>query len=274
MVKKSARLTSWILLFLLLSCLTACSRKETRESDYNRIKRDTKEVRILISPENPPFEYEKDGQITGADMAVIEKIAGQLGVEYRLVKKNYADLMDALIAGEGDIVVSAYIYTKDREGIDFSNVYLDNSLALVTLKDDSSITSTDDLEGKIVAVQENSQSDFYISDFSNLKNIERLAYVSECMDMLRNGDVDAVVCDINTATFYMKQDADRYSVVSLRETLEKYVAAVREGSDLLKYVNEAIDPYRNGTDIEFTIVEHTVKKEETPDQSDDIDSQG
>ena len=264
MKKRIYSLVSLLLLSMLAVFMVSCKKEEAKESDYNRIKIETKELKVLISPENPPFEYEKEGQIVGADIALIERIASQIGVEYKLVEKNYADLMDALIAGEGDIVVSAYIYNKERDGVDFSNVYLDNSLALVTLKSEGAISSTDDMAGKIIAVQENSQSDFYISDFSNLKSIERCSYVSECMDMLNNGDVDAVICDINTATYYLKQDSEKYSMISLRDTLEKYVVAVRKGSDLLSYVNGAVSSYKNDEDIEKTIIEHTVHVEEAP----------
>ena len=266
-MKRIYRIIALMLALAMCLMMVSCKKKEEQKSDYDKVKKEDKILKVLIAPVNPPFEYRTEDGITGADTALVEKISEQIGVSYELVEKNYADLTDCLIDGEGDIVVSSFIFNGDRDGITFSTVYLDNSLMFVTAASNEDISSVDDLEGKIVAVQENSQSDFYVTDLSNLKDTERLEYVSDCIEKLDSGEVDAVICDINTATYYQNLDPGKYNCISLRDSLEKYVVALREDSDLLPYVNEAISSFKFDEDIQSIITEHTLRPAEpVPDE--------
>jgi len=63
----------------------------------------------------------------GADVDLMKAFAASLGLplEIRSVTTSYAELMPALVAGEGDVVASSITITEEREKIvDFSAPYL------------------------------------------------------------------------------------------------------------------------------------------------------
>jgi polar amino acid transport system substrate-binding protein len=63
----------------------------------------------------PPLNMmSKKGVPAGLDIDLAQSIAGAMGVELKLVTKNFADLLPALQAGEVDMILSGMTITPDR----------------------------------------------------------------------------------------------------------------------------------------------------------------
>ena len=121
----------------------------------------------------------------GFDVEIAKRIAEMLGVELEIIPCDYADFEEALLKGEGDLIISAFTATQNnKEMIDISQIYLSNAQYIVAMADNDLIVTEDDLEGKILGVQQYAQGDIYVTDMVSAKNIERYAWLSEAAQVL------------------------------------------------------------------------------------------
>ena len=79
--------------------------KGTTGSALEEIKSNGKIV-MLTNATFPPFEYVKNGEVTGVDVDVANAIAADLGVELEILDMNFDLLIDAVKAGKGDFVAA------------------------------------------------------------------------------------------------------------------------------------------------------------------------
>jgi len=88
----------------------------------------------------PPFEYRTaDGRLDGFDIALIQEIARRLEVEVEFRDMEMTDLVDALAAGEVDVIIACLRPTPERdEVIDFTDPYY-TSPAVFLVRTDAGI---------------------------------------------------------------------------------------------------------------------------------------
>lgn len=111
-----------------------------------------------------PFEFEKDGELTGFDVELVREIAKRLGLKATFVDVDFATIFTQLASARFDMVASATTITDERKKqVDFSTPYFISLLALTVDKQKSpNIDSTDDLKsGDTLAVQEGTTSETY-----------------------------------------------------------------------------------------------------------------
>ncbi len=82
----------------------------------------------------PPFVLQTDdGRWAGISIALWERIADDLGVEYVLYEDGEVDLVDLVEAGRVDIGIGALVATAQAEDrVDFTHPYLTAGLAIAT----------------------------------------------------------------------------------------------------------------------------------------------
>jgi polar amino acid transport system substrate-binding protein len=109
-----------------------------------------------VDPSFPPMEYfetQEAQEPIGFDIDLVNAIGERLGVEVAHIPTEFTGLLPALDAGRCDVVASGiYLTAKRLETFD-AQPYYDTSIVLLTLADNTEITSPDDLSGKTVAVQ-------------------------------------------------------------------------------------------------------------------------
>src|SRR5829696_8186037 len=109
-----------------------------------------------VDPSFPPMEYfenqEAQEQI-GFDIDLVNAIGERLGVEVTHIPTEFTGLLPALEAGRCDVVASGIYLTAERLETFDAQPYYDTSVILLTLADNTEITSPDDLSGKTIAVQ-------------------------------------------------------------------------------------------------------------------------
>ena len=67
-----------------------------------------------------PFEFQKDGELTGFDIDLIAALAERLGAETRPMNMEFKGLIPALLGGRIDLINSAmYINPARSEQVDF-----------------------------------------------------------------------------------------------------------------------------------------------------------
>jgi polar amino acid transport system substrate-binding protein len=88
----------------------------------------------------PPFVFEENGQLTGFSIELWQKIAVELGTQYKLSKNsNVADLLSSVGEGKADLGIAAISITSEREErFDFSYPMFESGLQIMVMAKGSS----------------------------------------------------------------------------------------------------------------------------------------
>ncbi|MGN0801686.1 MAG: transporter substrate-binding domain-containing protein, partial [Candidatus Faecivicinus sp.] len=152
----------------------------------------------------PPYEYYDDetNDIVGIDAEVAAAICEKLGYDLEIVDMDFDSLIPAVANGKIDMVLAGLTVTEERkQNVDFTTSYA-TGVQVVIVKEDSPITSVDDLfaEGANhkVGVQQGTTGDLYctwdIAD-EGLGSVEPFKTGTDAVLALTSGKVDCVVID-------------------------------------------------------------------------------
>ncbi len=123
-----------------------------------------------------PFEWVSDnGKIIGVDIAIMSQVAENLGKKL-VIEDIQFDTIPLSVKNDAGSAVGAagMTITEDRKReVDFSNVYYNSTLVVVSAKENS-ISSLAGLAGKKVGVQEGTSGDLILE-----KAISSIGYVIE-----------------------------------------------------------------------------------------------
>src|SRR6202022_1620746 len=111
---------------------------------------------LIVATEDDfrPFEFVKDGKPTGFDNELIEDLRKYAPFEIKQEILPWPATLAAASAGKYDVAITAASITKERKkSLDFTSPIADATHYYVKRKDDNSISSIKDLNGKIVGVQ-------------------------------------------------------------------------------------------------------------------------
>jgi signal transduction histidine kinase/CheY-like chemotaxis protein/membrane-bound lytic murein transglycosylase MltF len=110
-------------------------------------------IRVSNEKDFPPWDYVENGKPSGYSIELMEMVADRLGVEFRYVNGyTWTQLIDRFKRHEIDVMSCIYFNESRNEYTLFTKAYHQNSAAIVTRADDSSIGSLADLAGKRVAL--------------------------------------------------------------------------------------------------------------------------
>jgi polar amino acid transport system substrate-binding protein len=207
----------------------------------------------------PPFEFEDPDApsgYAGFDIDIMQEVADRLDITLEVVNTGFDPIESgiAMTADECDIAAAAMTITDDRaENINFTDPYFDADQSLLA-KDDSGISSLDDLAGMRLGVQsattgeefaeENAPDDTEIVSFEN---------PGDLFTALDAGEIDAILQDLPVNERRAETD-DSVSVVEEFATGESYgFGAKREGKEgLVDAVNQILaDMEADGTYTEI-----------------------
>ena len=111
---------------------------------------------LIVATEDDfrPFEFIKDGKPTGFDNELVEDLRKYAPFEIKQEILPWTGILAGVSTGKYDVAITAAIITKDRKkSLDFTSPIADATHYYVKRKDDKSITSIKDLNGKTVGVQ-------------------------------------------------------------------------------------------------------------------------
>ncbi|MEM1597632.1 MAG: ABC transporter substrate-binding protein [Pyrobaculum sp.] len=161
----------------------------------------------------PPWEWVQGNQIVGWDIDIAKEIANALGVQLEVRDIRFAGLLEAVRKGDVDLAISAITWTSEREKVlEFSMPYYLESIVVVTKASRTDINKVEDLYGKTVGVQIGTTHEEWAAE--NLEktgkgNVRRYDKVYPYMvEVLRRGDVDAIILDRSIATALVRKFPD------------------------------------------------------------------
>ncbi len=194
---------------------------------------------VCTNPPYEPFEYEKDGEVVGLDMDIVNEVAKDLGVELATKITPFEGIQSGadLDSGNCDIVASGITITPEREGkMDFSDPYFDADQGLL-VPAGSTLAAVEDLVGKTVGVQTATTGLTFATD-NGLESVE-FEDLGLQIEALRGGSVDAIINDIAVLGPYA---GDEFEVATTFPTGEQYGFGVKSGnSGLLAAVNATLE---------------------------------
>jgi polar amino acid transport system substrate-binding protein len=236
MKKKLALILS---LSLALVMLTGCSQSG-------------KTLTMATNAEFPPYEYHDGTEIVGIDVEIAQAIADKLGRELVIEDMAFDSVIMAVQSGKADIAMAGLTITEDRkESVNFSTPYTTASQVII-VKEDSDITSPDDLVGKRVGVQLGTTGDIYVDDIEDA-TVERYGKGFEAVQALLQDKVDAVMIDNQPAQVFVSQN-EGIKVVDEAFTVEEYAAAIaKDNTELLDQVNDAIAELEESGELQAII---------------------
>ena len=108
---------------------------------------------VATSPDNPPYEHIKDGEIEGFDIDLMIAIGQHLGKNIEFKNMEFHGLIAALATRNVDMVIAGMSITPERlSKVDFSVPYTEARIAILFRKSDS-YKALSDLKNKMVGAQ-------------------------------------------------------------------------------------------------------------------------
>jgi polar amino acid transport system substrate-binding protein len=193
----------------------------------------------------PPFQSEINGKVQGFDVALIDLVAGNLGVKQAIVDTPFENFKTGafLNSGQCDLAAAGMTITPERKkNVDFSDPYFDATQAVLVDKK-SGVDSLADVKtkGKKLGAQAQTTGEDYVRKHG----YDPVSFESSdaVLSGLRTGQVQAVIIDYPVVQGWLKDkaNADAFKVVDNLNTGEQYGFTVKKGNTkLLAEINKAI----------------------------------
>ena len=197
----------------------------------------------------PPYEFYDDatGEVVGIDAEVAAAICAKLGCELEIVDMDFDAIIPAVTTGKIDFGMAGMTVTEERlQSVDFTTSYA-TGIQSVIVKEDSEITSVDDLfaEGANhkIGVQQGTTGDIYCSgdiEEAGLGTIERYKNGTDAVLALTSGKVDCVVIDNEPAKNYVAAN-EGLKILDTEYAVEDYAIALAKDSELTEKINAALE---------------------------------
>ncbi|UOF92497.1 basic amino acid ABC transporter substrate-binding protein [Fodinisporobacter ferrooxydans] len=241
-MKKASVLISTVLLSAsLVGCGSAANNSSNSgsSSGAGNSAAGSDTIHVAADTTFPPFETEKNGQVTGFDIDMINAIAKQEHLKVDLKTMDFKGLIPALQADQIDVAVAGITIKSSREKVvNFSNAYYKSGLSIL-VKSNSTVKSLDDLKGKIVATKKGTSSVDILNKHGGI-TVKQFDNIDDAYNELENGGAQAVVFDNPVNLNFMSSHKDVKTVGGLL-TGEYYGIAVRkDNADLLKKINDGL----------------------------------
>ena len=261
-----------VVVMILSLVLTACggngsgvqdendNNDEVQQSSVERIK-DSGQLILGTDADYPPFEFHAlvDGKdtIVGFDIEIAKYIADELEVELVIQDMEFDKLLGGLSTGMLDIVIAAMNPDPGRAA-NFTDIYYEANLAVLVAKDNTEITTVEDLDGKSIGVQIGTTQEDVARETINDADVKALGNNGDIIMNLKTNKIDAAIIEAPVAASYVSVNDDIMIVegFELDSGSDGVAIAVKEGDDeLTELLNEMLADMKEQGLIEKWFVE-------------------
>lgn len=186
-----------------------------------------------------------NGVPEGFDVEIATLLAGELGISPENITwtETVSQNRESFIQnGQVDIVVATYTINDDRKkSVDFAGPYYVAGQSILTRKDDTDIQGPDDLAGKQVCTVAGSTPEKNLLDSYPDATVVPFTTYAECLEPLRNGQVDAVSTDNVILAGFAAENPD-LEVRGEPFTKEPYGIGLKKGDDEFRsWINDTLE---------------------------------
>ena len=195
----------------------------------------------------PPYEYYDGDTIVGIDVEIAQAIADKLGLKLEVTDIAFDSIIPGIQTGKYDMGMAGMTVTDERkEQVNFSDSYA-TGVQVVIVKDDSPITSVDDLfadgASTVVGTQAGTTGFIYATsdiEEAGLGTVKSFGKTTDAVEALKNGQVDCVILDNEPAKALVAANEGLH-ILDTEYAVEDYAIAIaKENTDLLEKVNKAL----------------------------------
>lgn len=207
-------------------------------------------LRVGISADYPPIIFRQGNHIVGVEADLAKALAASLGMQLEYVLLRWEDQINALNAGQTDIIMSGMSVTRARQlRVEFCDSYLRNGLAAAVPADaiGSYRTTRDVLEtvGYIGAVRGTTGETFVKQNFPNA-DLVLLNKLSDAPYQFAGRRFKVFIHDIYAIAWLVSENETDYAGVWHPLTDEDLAWAVRRGDpEFRKAVNDTLAGWRS-----------------------------
>ncbi|MGM9987431.1 MAG: basic amino acid ABC transporter substrate-binding protein [Bacillaceae bacterium] len=192
---------------LTLGIVSGCGKEEKKPATGDGDKKAV--IQIGTDAAYAPFEYLDAGKIVGFDADFLDAVMKEAGLEYELKHTGWDPIFAGIGSKQLEMGISSITIDEDRQKTyDFSNAYYE-SRNMIMVKEGSTVKTAADLKGvKKIAVQSGTTADMIMTDTFGKDSKKVAKFESNVLAImaLKNGEVDAVVCDNGVAQYYVKMN--------------------------------------------------------------------
>lgn len=181
-----------------------------------------------------PFEFEKDGKLTGYDIDILEAVAKRLHQKLKVKKTPFDTILDAVNEKKCDVVASSLTVTKERgERVEFTRAYYTVAQSLLTKRGEAA-TELPAFAGKTIGVQSDTTGEQYAKSHMP-EGVELKGYDSsdDLFAALEAGEIQAILQDFPVNAYKASNSSDTLLVVKVFFTGEELAFAVAKGNSEL-----------------------------------------
>jgi len=196
------------------------------------------------------------GGYEGLDYELVAGFARTLGVRLRVVAKpRFAELIPALLAGEGDLIASTMSITTEREAlVDFTGPYFP-VVVMVLAKKGSGLSGIESLAGKRAGVPPGTTLEARAARMGFTSVTPNARGAAEALQSLDSDAVDVVLMESSLALPVLTREP-RLELVTTLPEVEQYGLAVPPGSDLRAELDRFLVSTRNGRSYYQLVLRH------------------
>jgi len=199
-----------------------------------------------------PYEFVKDGKVTGYGRDVLELMAAKLGVKLNQMNLPFQGLLPGLMAHKFDFVATSVgINAKRAERFLFTRPTGIVNSAILVRADDNAIKSPDDLSNAIMGTQLGSSS-IPVADAFNAKlkadgkagfaDMKLFTAYPDAASALDNKAITAAIIPSNIAAVQIKANPGKFKEVGTIGDPKVLSWVVNpDDKDILTFVNDTLD---------------------------------
>ena len=186
----------------------------------------------------------------GADIALAQKIADDLGVKLEIVDMKFEGIIPAVQSGQVDLGIAAFSNTPERaKEVDFSNIYdKSEQMLVVDAQNKDKYTSVDALSGLKVGAQKGTiQSNLITKELTKSTLFELDKFPALALEV-QNGNIAGLVADASVAKSLISGSCGKLAAANFTFTSEaakvgKAVVIKKGNSGLVDAVNKSVDAF-------------------------------
>lgn len=219
-------------------------------------------LNVGTSANYPPFEYiDKNSQITGFDIDLLNELSKKVGFEYKIVNMSFDGIISALKSGKIDAAISAMSATPQRlKAVDFTDPYFVTENLYIKRANNDKISSKDNLVDKKVGTQLGTVQEIAVNKMPGVKSAPTEDIFGSIM-ALKNGKIDAVLVDSSIGYGYLKKNKDLVAFFKEPDGSEGFSIAFDKNkhTDLIKKINTALKELKDSGDFDKLLEKYNLK---------------
>ncbi len=208
--------------------------------------RDAKTVlaskKLIASTEGafPPFNYSKEGKLTGFEIELTELLAKKMGLALEWKTMSFDSLLIAVSQDKADLAIASHGITPEREkAVTFSDPHFCTGAVIVSLPGGPKVRG--DLAGKKVGVQIGTTFLTSLRTIPGIAEVKSFPKDTDALMALKSNKIDAWVTDLFVALEAKKKVIDAKIEINQPIFEERIAIAVqKDNKDLLALINGAL----------------------------------